>query len=115
MNLLKHPVWLYLPDGGAIKFNPSGKSSRDIRLMTWDDPIVVGDISGAPIIERDRGVPNPEINIHEDTYYIVSTMVAREMCHPQVISPNTLDKDQVVKRPGIVGVRSFQTFRRSVK
>ena len=116
VNLLHHPIDLIRPDGSTLSIEPSGESVRTLRLKTWDMPVVVGECLGFPIIERDKGVVNTLslLNRQEGLIYIVSTMVAREMCSPQFISPNTLDPTQVVKEgKRIVGVRSFQTFRRS--
>lgn len=112
VNLLHHPVNL-VKDDTIIVIPTSGKSVRTARLVSWGIPSIIGDCLGAPIIERERGSAFNISHLDPDTYYIVSTMVARELCHPQIISPNTLDPTQVVKSGDrVIGVRSFQTFRR---
>lgn len=82
------------------------------RVIAYGAPRVVGNCAGVPVIERDKGYAEL-CDVKSGYYYIVSTMTARELCHPQFISPNTIDPTQVVKDGNrVVGVKSFQTFRR---
>ena len=112
VNLLHHPVNVIREDGSITIIKPSGKSVG--RLIPFGPSKIVGLVNGIPVIERDSGAIQNLSPADDKTYYIVSTITAREACHPQVISPNTIDKTQVVYEGGrIIGIRSFQTFRRS--
>jgi hypothetical protein len=112
VNLLHHPVNLIKSDGSIVVIAPSGQSVRTARLMSWGEPKVTGTCLGVPIIEREKGSTYNMSGLNPNAYHIVSTMMARELCHPQFISPNTLDPTQVVRDGrNIIGVKSFQTFR----
>lgn len=111
-NLLAHPVSIMGRNGGVITIPANGQSIKSMRVISWGEPQEVDSYLGVPIIERDRGHINQIDLIDPDAYHIVSTMVARELCNPQFISPNTLDESQVVRRGrDLIGVKSFQTFR----
>lgn len=113
ISLLHHPVKVYRNDGKVITIMPSGDSVRTARVIIWGPPRVAGTCMGVDIIERDRGHVNPLYVPEPGTYYLVSSMTARELCHPQFISPNTVDRDQRVGgKKGLKGVRSFQRFRK---
>lgn len=110
INLLHHPIHIVKDSGEIVRIKPA--TSQASRVISFGKPRVVGECVGVPVIERDRGYAEFG-EIKKDVYYIVSTMTARELCHPQFISPNTIDPTQVVKREGrVIGVKSFQTFRR---
>lgn len=110
VNLLHHPVNIVKETGEVIKIKPATR--QESRVISFGKPRVVGNCAGVPVIERDKGYAAMS-DVRQNTYYIVSTMTARELCHPQFISPNTIDPTQVVKEGGrVIGVKSFQTFRR---
>lgn len=110
VNLLHHPVNIVKESGETIRIKPA--TEQVSRVVSYGKPRVVGRCAGVPVIERDKGYAALH-DVQDGTYYIVSTMTARELCHPQFISPNTIDPTQVVKDGNrVIGVKSFQTFRR---
>lgn len=110
VNLLHHPINVVKESGDIKKIKPA--TVQVSRVISFGEPKVVGKCAGVPVIERDKGYAALN-DVQEGTYYIVSTMTARELCHPQFISPNTIDPTQVIKEGSrVIGVKSFQTFRR---
>lgn len=106
VNLTPHEIAIWMDNDTIRKIPPSGKV---VRLN--QNCHASGTIDGIPVtscVEYDpKGIPEPE----EGTVYLVSSVVAKKVKRPDVLSPDTSDDGAIRDGNGyIVAVKRLQCF-----
>jgi len=106
VNCTPHEVAVLVKDQ-MIRIPPSGIL---VRLTTNCAPI--GDVLGLPVVlcieGEPVGLPEPEKGV----VYIVSSMIAKKVMRPDVISPDTSDEGAIRDGNGyIIGVTRLKCYQ----
>lgn len=110
VNLTPHEVNVWVPrEGGGKKILDIPPSGNVARMHITAEK--AGTVFGIPVVlsvgRKILGLPAPKKGV----LYLVSSVIAREVRRPDVVSPDTTDDGAIKDGSGnIVGVTRFQSF-----